>query len=208
MSRATMLELMHDGGWVMWILLAFSIAAVAVGVQRALVMRRAKGRAAPLLALVGARLSRDESPRAVAESCKTREGAVGRLLAAGLARADASDESLEAHLEAVALRELRRLGHGLAVLAAVATTAPLLGFLGTVTGMMESFGSIVLNGMERPDLVALGIKEALTTTAAGLIVAVPAQLTYQALRSRVDRIEGELENAANGLLDLLRQRPA
>jgi biopolymer transport protein ExbB len=208
MSRVTLLELMHDGGWVMWILLLFSVAAVAVGVQRALVVRRARGKAAPLLAFVGARLGRDESPLAVAESCREREGAVGRLLAAGLARAEAPDEALEAHLEAVALRELRRLGHGLAVLAAVATTAPLLGFLGTVTGMMASFGSIVDNGMARPDLVALGIKEALTTTAAGLIVAVPAQLAYQALRTRVERIEGELENAANGLLDLLHRRPA
>jgi biopolymer transport protein ExbB len=203
MSRVTLLQLMNDGGWVMWLLLLFSITTLAVTVQRALVLRRATGNAAPLLAEVSRALRAGSSRKLAASTCSRAGSAVGSLLAAGLLREESDPEALEGHLESVALRELRRLTRGLTVLAAVATTAPLLGFLGTVTGMMESFGSIVGHGMHRPDLVALGIKEALTTTAAGLIVAVPAQLLHQWLRSRVDRIEGELEAAGNGLIDLL-----
>lgn len=203
MSETTLLKLMSDGGWVMWVLLGFSIATVAVAIQRALVVRRAAAPAAPALAGIVARLRRDETRQRVAEHCRRDGSAVGRLLAAGLARRDVDPQRLEQQLESIALLELRRLNQGLGVLAATAMTAPLLGFLGTVTGMMASFGNLVLHGMSHPELVALGIKEALTTTAAGLIVAVPAQLLLQALRSRIARIEGELETAANGLLDLL-----
>jgi biopolymer transport protein ExbB len=192
----------------MWLLLVFSIATVAVAVQRAVILRRAAGAAAPRLAEVRRSLRANSPRRQIAASCSREGTAVGTLLAAGLLRETPEPTQLEEHLESVALHELRRLTRGLAVLAAVATTAPLLGFLGTVTGMMESFGSIVEHGMHRPDLVALGIKEALTTTAAGLIVAVPAQLALQWLRSRVEHIEGELETAANGLVDLLYRAPA
>ena len=95
---------------------------------------------------------------------------------------------------------------GLVLRRATTATAPLLGFLGTVTGMMASFQALVDWGIDNPAMVALGIKEALTTTAAGLAVAVPAQLLHQALGSRLGRIEGDLETAGNFLLDMLQER--
>jgi len=203
MTETTLADLMRDGGWVMWLLLAASVAVVAVSIQRGLAIRRSQGSARRLLLAVRKGLQNGQTVQELARRCTTLEGSVGRMVGAGLSRWAQGREETESHLEAVALAELRRLGRGLGVLAAVAMTAPLLGFLGTVTGMMASFGTIVDFGTSRPDLVAGGISEALTTTAAGLVVALPAQLLFQGLSARVDRIEGELEAAANGLLDLL-----
>jgi biopolymer transport protein ExbB len=100
--------------------------------------------------------------------------------------------------------ELRRLQRGLGVLASTSVTAPLLGFLGTVTGMIASFGVLADWGTTNPALVAEGIEEALITTAAGLAVAVavPVHLIHGVLSSRVTRIVNDIEDLAHLLLDL------
>ncbi len=192
----------------MWILLAFSIAMVTVALQKGLVLSRATTATAPLLAALRASLLDKGSVKEAVELCRQQRGAVATVLAAGLLRFGSEPERLERILESAALTELRRLRRGLGVLSTTAMTAPLLGFLGTVTGMMASFQALVDWGIDNPAMVALGIKEALTTTAAGLSVAVPAQLLHQALSSRLGRIEGDLETAGNFLLDMLQERAA
>jgi biopolymer transport protein ExbB len=105
--------------------------------------------------------------------------------------------------------ELRRLRRGLGLLVSTSVAAPLLGFLGTVTGMIESFGTMADFGTSRPDLVARGIEEALLTTAAGLAVAVPVHLVHGLLSSRVSRISAEIVSLAHLLLELReREEPA
>jgi biopolymer transport protein ExbB len=200
---STLFRLMQDGGWVMWGLLVFSFTTVAVAVQRALVLRRAGGNPARLFIAVQQALLRDGSRDKAVVVCRNTGGVVASLLVAGLSRADEPQERLERVLEGAAGFELRRLGRGLGILSTVAVTAPLLGFLGTVTGMMASFQAFVEHGINNPAMVALGISEALTTTAGGLVVAIPAQLLYQALAGRLHRIEGDLEAAANFLVDVL-----
>jgi biopolymer transport protein ExbB len=101
--------------------------------------------------------------------------------------------------------ELGRLQRGLPVLATVANLAPLIGFLGTVTGMIAAFGAIELTQLTNPGLVAAGIQEALVSTAAGLSVAIPVQLALNLYRGRIDRIAGEMEAAAEELLLELEQ---
>jgi biopolymer transport protein ExbB len=207
-TNAALYRLMQEGGWVMWILLAFSIVMVTVALQKGLVLRRATTATPPLLAAVRASLLDQGSTAEAVELCRQQRGAVATVLAAGLLRAGSAPERLERILESASLTELRRLRRGLGVLSTTAMTAPLLGFLGTVTGMMVSFQAFVDHGINNPAMVALGIKEALTTTAAGLAVAVPAQLLHQALSSRLGRIEGDLETAGNFLLDMLQERAA
>jgi len=203
LANSTFYQLMQEGGWVMWGLLVFSFTTVAVAVQRALVLRRAGGNPAPLFAAVQQAVLRDGSREKAVAACRRTGGVVASLLVAGLLRTNEPQERLERVLEGAAGFELRRLGRGLGILSTVAVTAPLLGFLGTVTGMMASFQAFVEHGISNPAMVALGISEALTTTAGGLVVAIPAQLLYQALAGRLHRIEGELETAANFLLDVL-----
>ena len=87
------------------------------------------------------------------------------------------------------------------VLATVANIAPLIGFLGTVTGMMKSFDALAEAGLSNPGLVAIGIKEALTTTAAGLAVAIPVQLAYNYFMTRINKFVRDIETSTNMLLE-------
>ncbi len=199
MSDSAM-SLMHQGGWVLWVLLLFSIATLAVGLERAIILRRSRTAPAPLLRRIDPLIG-DSRLALAQEVCRRTDSPLGAMLARGLAELPHRPERVEEALEAAAQRELRRLRRGFGILVATATTAPLLGFLGTVTGMMASFQALVDAGMSDPALVALGIKEALTTTAGGLIVAIPAQLAHQSLNAQLERIEGDLESAGNHLLD-------
>lgn len=196
-----MIELMEDGGWVMWALLALSVTALGAAVERTVVLWRARAGVEELVAGLKRTLLRNPSLGEARKLCRQGQGPVARVAAAGLARLNRPPRQLEATLERQAQSELRRLSRGLKVLATTAATAPLLGFLGTVTGMIASFKALVEYGMSNPTMVAQGIQEALTTTAAGLVVAVPAQLLYSFLSSRLDRITGDIEGVAHLLLE-------
>jgi biopolymer transport protein ExbB len=119
---------------------------------------------------------------------------------------DKNRQRLEPLVEATARRELDRQAARLVPLATVANLAPLLGFLGTVSGMIASFGALVEFGMTNPAMVALGIKEALVTTAAGLVVAIPAQLAFNVFTMRLDRERRELEGVLVAFLDAAEDR--
>jgi len=201
-SGTKLLELMHQGGWVMWALLVFSIVSVAVAIERAVVMRRAKTDVAVFLAKLERSLKQKGSMARALEICEATHGAVARVCEAGLRRFDRSAEQVEKHLERRAVVELRRLDRGLGLLATTATTAPLLGFLGTVTGMMASFHALMDYGMSNPAMVAQGIAEALTTTAAGLVVAVPVQIVHNYFAGRVEKMTADFETAAHFLLEV------
>lgn len=206
-AETRILDLMHQGGWVMWALLFFSLAALAIALERAFALHRARRDFEGYGARLRQALLRERSvPQALALSCETR-GPVARVAEAGLRRFARPAPQVEKSMERRAVRELRGLRRGLWVLATTAGTAPLLGFLGTVTGMIVSFDAISNFGTANPGLVAQGIKEALTTTAAGLMVAVPAQLAYNALQVRVERIVEEIEAVASFVLEV-REEPS
>ncbi len=198
----SVLELMHQGGSVMWALLAFSVVALAAAVERGFALRKARAEPEEYLSRLRHLLLERRSVTEALEYSETMPGTIARVAEAGLRRFSRSTTQLEKALERRAQGEVRRLYRGLGILATTATTAPLLGFLGTVTGMMASFHVLADAGITNPGLVALGIKEALTTTAAGLVVAVPVQITHNALMSRVERITGDVEAVANFLLEV------
>lgn len=195
------LDLMHQGGWVMWALLLYSVVTIAIGLERTIVLRRARLDPGPLLSRLREALLGRHSLEEALKICSSREGAIHQLATLGVRRFQLPAERLEKSLEHQGSREIRRLRRGLGVLSTVAGTAPLLGFLGTVMGMMASFDVIGNMGTSDPGAVALGIKEALVTTAAGLIVAVPAQLIHNTLAGRVERIGADLEEVGNYLLE-------
>jgi len=199
--KHTVMDLMHQGGWVMWALLALSIFSLGTAIERALALRRAGAEPARLLAKLHDALLRRRSVDHGLKLCAAATGPVARVAEAGLKRFSRSSAQLEKSLERHAASEIRRLNRGLGILATVANVAPLLGFLGTVTGMMASFDALWRGGLGDPGLVALGIKEALTTTAAGLVVAVPTQIVYNTLSARVAKITADIEAMANFLLE-------
>ena len=110
-------------------------------------------------------------------------------------------DEIERTIEAASAHELQRLERGLSVLATVSNIAPLLGFLGTVSGMINSFDALARAGLSNPGLVAKGISEALITTATGLAVAIPMLVAYNYFTSRVSKFVLEMETSANVLLE-------
>ena len=117
-----------------------------------------------------------------------------RVLRAGLTRWNAPYVEREKEVEEAGLREVRSLSANLKPLVYIAMLAPLLGFLGTVYGMIVAFSTVASNAsLGRPELLASGISQALVTTAAGLTIAVPAQVLYYWLKSRVERFARDIE---------------
>ncbi len=204
-TEHSMMGWTQDGGWVMWALLVLSLASLAVATERAWVLRRALTPVAPLSEALRRSLGGAPRPAAALEAVRRAGGPAARVLAVGLERFGRSAVQIEAAMERQGQAELRRLQRGLGVLASTSVTAPLLGFLGTVTGMIASFGVLADFGTSDPALVAEGIEEALITTAAGLMVAVPVHLLHGLLASRVERIASEIEDLAHLLLELREQ---
>jgi len=197
----TFWKLMNEGGPVMWPLLAFSVIAAAVVVERLIALRRARINVHEFLPKVRKALVVNRSIREAVKVCEEYRGPVASILKAGLMKYGQPKEDVEKTIENAALFEMGRLERGLAVLATTANVAPLLGFFGTVTGMMAGFDALAAQGLSNPGAVATGIKEALTTTAGGLAVAIPTQLAYNYFMSRINKFVRDIETSANMLLE-------
>ena len=129
---------------------------------------------------------------------------VANIIRKGLKKYKLGHERVKEAIENAGRQEISKLEKGLSVLATVAGIAPLLGFLGTVTGMIQAFMTIEdLAGAANPSDLAGGIWEALTTTAFGLIVGIPALAFYNYFLSAVKKTVGEMETVANDVVDVV-----
>ena len=192
---------MQDGGPVMWPLLLFSVVALAFIVERFIALRRARINVNEFLAKIRKALIVNHSVRDAVKICEQYGGPVASIMKAGLLKYGQPVDEVEKTIENAAIYEMGRLERGLVVLATTANVAPLLGFLGTVTGMIKSFKALAAAGLSNPGLVAAGISEALITTAAGLIIAIPVQLCYNYFMNRINRFVRDIETATNMLLE-------
>ncbi len=195
------MRLFQEGGPVMWVLLVFSIIAFAVTIERFFALQRAKIDVNAFLAKIRKALLVNRSVREAVKVCEQTRGPVASIMKAGLLKYGYPKEEVEKTIENAAMFEMGRLERWLPILATTANVAPLLGFFGTVTGMIRSFDALAEAGLSDPGLVASGIKEALTTTAAGLAVAIPFQLVYNYFTSRINRFVRDIETSANMLLE-------
>lgn len=190
------------GGPVMWPLLALSILGVTVIFWRWWALRQATtGLAAFLKDLRGKLVSKDV-PGAI-QVCEHHRGPVAGIVKAGLLRYGRPKDQVELALQDASAHELANLERGLPILATVAMVAPLLGFLGTVTGMINSFEALASVGLNNPAAVAKGISEALITTAAGLGIAIPVQMAYNYFVTNVNSVVRTMESAAHVVLESL-----
>lgn len=197
----TFWKYMNDGGPVMWPLLLCSILGVAVAIERWLVLRNAHINVNEFLAKLRKSLLVNKSVRDGIKVCEQYRGPLASIMKAGLLKYGQPKEDVQKTIETAAIHEMSRLEKRLMILATVVTVAPLLGFLGTVTGMINSFDALAAQGLSNPGAVAAGISEALITTAAGLIVALPIQLAYNYFTSRINRTVREIETSTNMLLE-------
>lgn len=200
----TLLSLFHDGGGWMYPLVLCSLFAFGVIIAKAYTLWAAHRRSKDVLQEVEtlARSGKlDEAIRVAADT----PGPVAAILYSGLRRVQErqTGADIEKAIQTTGVIELGFLERGLAVLATISNVAPLLGFLGTVAGMISAFGAIAEAGQVDATLVASGIKIALITTATGLIIAIPVNIAYNFFVTRIDMLIMEMEEGTAHVLNLV-----
>ncbi len=186
----------------MWPLLFLSIVALAVMAERAIAIYRARTDTESFLARIAAALDVQRYDDALA-SARAGTGAMAVILTAGLEKVKKGRAEVERAIEASGNVEVGKLERGLSLLQAIAKTSPLIGFFGTVAGMINAFEAMGQAGAGDPAKVAIGISEALITTAAGLAVAIPVFFIHSLLTGKVNRFVMEMEEASIRFLDAL-----
>ena len=197
----TFMKLFKEGGPVMYPLLIFSILGLVFIIERAIALRKAKINVNEFLARIRKALIANRSIKDAIKVCEDYRGPVPSIMKAGLLKYGEPKEDVEKTIENAALFEMGRLERNLVWLATIANVSPLLGFFGTVAGMIKSFDALAEAGLSNPGLVAAGISEALITTAAGLAVAIPAQLAYNFFMSKINKFVRDIEISTNMLLE-------
>lgn len=199
-----MLSILAKGGWLMTLIFLCLFILIVLVVERLIVLRRAKANAGALMTQLRGALSRGEINEATS-LCDATPGPVASVVKAGLGKHRGSREGVKEAMEGAGRAEIRVLERNLGAIATIAGVAPLLGFLGTVTGMIRAFMKIqVLGGNVNASVLAGGIWEALVTTASGLAVGIPAFIMYNYFVGRVESFGGEMERASAELIDLVR----
>ncbi len=199
-----LIQLFHDGGGMMYPLLLASLLGLGVIIAKVYILHVARRDTDRVLNDVSemARGGRLDDALAYLENTP---GPVAAILLAGLnrIRERRRAEEIEQAMDTAGKIELGFLERGMVVLATVATVAPLMGFLGTVWGMIAAFAAIEIAGQVEATLVASGIKIALTTTAAGLIIAIPVNIAYNYFVTRIDQLILNMEQGTNTVLNLM-----
>ncbi|MCD4750018.1 MAG: MotA/TolQ/ExbB proton channel family protein [Thermoanaerobaculales bacterium] len=185
----------------MWPLLFFSLLALTFIIERFIVFTKAKINVNEFLTKIRKALLVNRNVKEAIKVCEQSKGPVASVMKAGLLRYGHTRDDIEKTIENAAMYELDRLERRMGVLATTANVAPMLGFLGTVTGMIKSFATLAEAGLTNPGAVAAGISEALITTATGLIVAIPAQLAYNWYNTKITRFVRDIETATNMLME-------
>lgn len=195
-------KLFLKGGNFMWWLLTVAVLGLVFIIERGITLSRAKVNTRKLIGTVITTL-RTEGVQAAAEECQKWRGPIAAILYSGLQKADRGDEAVEKAIGTAGVIEMSFLERGLVWVSSVANIAPLVGFLGTVSGMINAFEAIANSDQVNAKLVASGISEALITTATGLVIAIPATLAYNYFVSAIDRFTIEMEEAAMELIEAL-----
>jgi len=194
----TLMKYMDQGGWIMWVLALFSIAALVVVIERAITYYKARINTSELLGKLRSALKKKNIKQAI-EICESYRSPISAILKSGLLKYGRPKEEIEKTMENAAVHEIARLERGLGILASVSNLAPMLGFLGTVVGMIASFDA--MSKLNDPAKVAEGISTALITTAGGLIVAAPTLLFYNFFTARIGGFIRDIESASNVLVE-------
>jgi biopolymer transport protein ExbB len=193
----------RQGGLLMYPLLLCSVVVVAIALERWLRLRLARTDAEALYGIVEHMLTHQALERAQAH-LQAHSGALAAVLRALLAVPSHDKADLEDVALMHARRELRQLNTRLPTLHLIAGLAPLMGLLGTVVGMVKAFQQVATaEGAVNPALLASGIWEALLTTVAGLVVAIPAVILHHVLVQRVQRYAFEIDYYSTALIRLL-----
>ncbi len=201
-KNSGLVTLFVQGGRFMWLLLICSVVGLAVIIERMITLQRAKTNVGKLMANIIGALHNDGVEGAISV-CERTRGPIAAIIHAGLMRHHLGTAAVEKAIESSGTIEMSFLERGLIVLASVINIAPMLGFLGTVSGMISAFNAIASAEQVNAKLVATGISEALITTASGLLIGIVAQAFYNYFVSRIDTYVIDMEESTAELIDVM-----
>lgn len=193
-------EKFNEGGEFMWPVLIALILGLAIFLERIITLNLADINTRKFVLEVQQALQEGGIP-AAQELCAKTRGPVASVFQAGLMRADEGIDAAEKAITTYGSIEMSFLERGLVWLSLFIAIAPLLGFLGTVVGMIEAFDAIEAAADISPSLVARGIKIALLTTAGGLLAGIILQIGYNYCVSKIDRLISDMEESSITLID-------
>lgn len=197
-----MWELIQKGGITMYPIILLSVIALAVFLERLISLRKEKYVPVAFYEQLVSLLKKRNINEAV-EVCKANKSALARISETIITNTDLPLSRLLEVAEESGRSEASKLDKFLPSLQTIVAIAPLLGLLGTVLGMIKIFDVIALQGTGNAEALSSGIAEALLTTAAGLVVAIPAQIFYFIAKARADAIGSALEKASSDVMNLL-----
>lgn len=200
-----LLSMYLKGGMVMHAILICSIIALAVIIDRLIVIRKAKLNVPAFMIRIRGYLKKKDVEGAISY-CLEEKSPTANIVRKGLKKYKYGHERVKEAIENAGKQEIVKLEKGLSTLATISGIAPMLGFLGTVTGMVSAFMTIQdLQGAASPSDLAGGIWEALITTVFGLCVGVPALAFYNYLLSRVARLVNDMEVISTEIVDTIEE---
>lgn len=198
-------DLCVQGGFIMIVLAVLALISIYIFVERAIVIRRAAKDDNTFMQRIRDYIHEGEAESAL-NLCRRTDSPSSRLIAKGISRLGRPMNDVLVAIENVGNMEVSALGKGLPWLATTAAGAPMLGFLGTVIGMVEAFYNLASAGSSANiDVLAGGIYEALVTTVAGLIVGIVALFAYNYLVARINGVMSSLESKTMEFMDLLNE---
>jgi len=204
-TQYQLLTLFADGGWMMYPLVLCSLIALGVIIAKGWTLHMAHSGTARVVAAVEEAALSGNLDEALTIATQT-PGPAAAILVVGLRRIAGrrvAEGEVDKAIATTGAIELGFLERGLVILATIANVAPLMGFLGTVAGMILAFGAIEQAGDVDPSLVAGGIKVALLTTAAGLVIAIPVNIAYNFFVTRIDQLIVDMERGAQKIINLV-----
>lgn len=199
-----MYELFLKGGILMYPIGLCSIVALGIFLEKIWGLRKKKVLPRDFLIEVEDLVLRGKLPEAVT-LCKRDNSSIAHVVRVGIENYGKRRDVIKERIEEVGRREVASLERYINVIGTIAGISPLLGLLGTVSGMIKSFNVISLEGVADPASLAGGISEALITTAAGLVVAIPAFVIYRYLMNKADSLILEMEESSIRMVDLLKR---
>ncbi len=199
------LETIQKGGYIMYPLILCSIIALALSIERIYHLRKARVDSKKLMKKLKMIIEKGNYDGALLE-CESTPGPLARVLATVINMRNLPYDELQEGLKATFLNEIPRLERSLNMLSTIVTISPLLGLLGTISGLMKLFAVISYGKIGNPEALAGGIAEALITTFAGLTIAIPFLIIHNVISTNVDNLINEMERGASELLSFIKEK--
>jgi len=205
-DQITVMELLFKGGFMMIPILVLFVITIYILIEKILIINRESKSPKGFTDEIISRVKNDDINGTILV-CNVTNNPVSRMILKGLNKLNTSLKNIESSIENVGKIEIYNLEKNLSLLATISGAAPMIGFLGTVTGMIQAFISIAEEeGAVSPKLLSSGIYEAMLTTAAGLFVGIVAYLSYNYLVSRVEKLIHKMEYTTIEFIETLQNK--